>query len=53
MSRLLTFFLCIGLAVSVSQHETMRGNPIRKVVTMLQDMQKSVEAEGEKEKKPF
>jgi hypothetical protein len=53
MSRLLTFFLCIGLAVSVSQHETMRGNPIRKVVTMLQDMQKSVEAEGEKEKNLF
>jgi len=53
MSRFLTFFLCIGLAASVIQHDTMRGNPIRKVVTMLQDMQKSVEAEGEKEKNLF
>jgi len=32
---------------------TMRANPIRKVVTMLQDMQKSVESEGEKEKELF
>jgi len=32
---------------------TMRANPIRKVVGMLQDMQKSVESEGEKEKELF
>merc|ERR1719298_50264 len=30
-----------------------RANPIRKVVTMLQKMQKKVEAEGEKEKALF
>jgi len=30
-----------------------RANPIRKVVTMLQDMEKSVKAEGEKEKKAY
>merc|ERR1740138_147801 len=33
--------------------ETHRANPIRKVVTMLQGMQKKVEAEGEKEKELF
>jgi len=31
----------------------LHANPIRKVVTMLQDMQKSVEQEGEKEKELF
>merc|ERR1719262_1151882 len=31
----------------------LRKNPIRKVVTMLQDMQKSVEEEGEKEEDLF
>jgi len=31
----------------------LSANPIRKVVTMLQDMQKTVEAEGEKEKALF
>merc|ERR1719261_1751749 len=30
-----------------------RANPIRKVVTMLQNMQKKVQAEGEKEKELF
>merc|ERR1719198_542489 len=33
--------------------EMARANPIRKVVTMLQNMQKKVEAEGEKEKELF
>merc|ERR1719160_1215880 len=31
----------------------LRANPIRKVVTMLQDMQKSVEEEGKKEEDLF
>merc|ERR1719160_1767405 len=31
----------------------LRANPIRKVVTMLQDMQKSVEVEGKKEEDLF
>merc|ERR1719316_1426140 len=31
----------------------LRANPIRKVVTMLQDMQKTVEAEGKKEEDLF
>merc|ERR1719502_1059275 len=33
--------------------EASRANPIRKVVTMLQNMQKKVEAEGEREKELF
>merc|ERR1719158_463631 len=33
--------------------EMARANPIRKVVTMLQNMQKKVQAEGEKEKALF
>jgi len=38
-------------ALSLSVDET--ANPIRKVVTLLQDMQKEIEAEGEKEKDLF
>merc|ERR1719311_530424 len=41
------------VAASQSAVETARANPIRKVVTMLQNMQKKVEAEGEKEKALF
>merc|ERR1719262_1932104 len=40
-------------AETESALETARVNPIRKVVTMLQNMQKKVEAEGEKEKELF
>jgi len=36
-------------AMASQQMEAARANPIRKVVTMLQNMQKKVEAEGEKE----
>merc|ERR1719398_323662 len=42
----------LGLTVPVGATETM-ANPIRKVVTMLQDMQKEVEAEGDKEEDMF
>jgi len=42
-----------GGAHAESNKQTLLANPIRKVVTMLQDMQKSVEAEGEKEKELF
>merc|ERR1719472_746295 len=40
--------LCLVAATSATS-----ANPIRKVVTMLQNMQKIVEAEGEKEKELF
>jgi len=42
---LLLSFLC-GVSVAVQQ----RGNPIRKIITLMQRMQSEVEAEGEKEK---
>merc|ERR1719169_321730 len=53
------FFLCLTAAPAPLRAETelalekARVNPIRKVVTMLQNMQKKVQAEGEKEKALF
>merc|ERR1719253_446317 len=44
--------LCLAASaqgVTQKSVETAQSNPIRKVVTMLQSMQKRVEAEGEKE----
>jgi len=43
----------IGCVGAESSNQRLLANPIRKVVGMLQDMQKSVEAEGEKEKELF
>merc|ERR1719284_1992755 len=40
-------------AVAVGEAVTARANPIRKVVTLLQNMQKKVVAEGEKEKELY
>merc|ERR1719238_875627 len=37
----------------LQEQQDARANPIRKVVTMLQNMQKKVSAEGEKEKALF
>jgi len=44
--------LCV-LAVSFATAETVEMNPIRKIVTLMQDMQKEIEAEGEKEKELY
>jgi len=58
-SSSLVLLLCLAastsaiLADSQSSFEAARANPIRKVVNMLQNMQKKVEAEGEKEKELF
>jgi len=42
------------LALGLTQAETQQGaNPIRKIVTLLQNMQKEIEAEGAKEKELF
>jgi len=51
MARLTPLIICALLAGVAS--ESLLANPIRKVVGMLQDMQKTVEAEGEKEKELF
>merc|ERR1719393_1197065 len=48
--------LVLGLAAGAmasQQQQMMTANPIRKVVTMLQAMQKKVAAEGEKEEELF
>jgi len=54
-ARLLVFCLAIAgaHALEQSQREATLANPIRKVVTMLQDMQKKVTAEGEKEQELY
>jgi len=51
MARLTPLIICALVAGVAS--ESLLANPIRKVVGMLQDMQKTVEAEGEKEKELF
>jgi septal ring factor EnvC (AmiA/AmiB activator) len=48
-----TLLAAVGCINAESSSQRLLANPIRKVVTMLQDMQKSVEAEGEKEKELF
>jgi len=58
MMRSSAVVLCLVLAAlpvseAAYQAETAHANPIRKVVTMLQNMQKKVEAEGEKEQALF
>merc|ERR1719387_2995782 len=53
--RFLVILALAGVAesLSVSGGSRVTVNPIRRVVTMLQNMQKKVEAEGEKEKELF
>jgi len=49
-------FLCfavLGLVVGSAAGTGSRANPIRKVVSLMQNMQKEVEATGEKEKELF
>jgi predicted nucleic acid-binding Zn-ribbon protein len=43
----------LGCINAESSKQQLLANPIRKVVSMLQDMQKTVESEGEKEKELF
>merc|ERR1719156_213392 len=44
--------MMIGCAAA-SEQQAMGANPIRKIVTLLQNMQKEIEAEGAKEKELF
>jgi len=53
---MLRTLLVLGLAagtMAAQQQQTLTANPIRKVVNMLQAMQKKVEAEGEAEEKLY
>jgi len=52
-SFVLISLLLAGATTSHAESTAVAANPIRKVVTMLQNMQKKVEAEGEAEKKLF
>merc|ERR1719197_2138843 len=45
--------LIVALSAVLVNGDRVAANPIRKVVTMLQMMQRQVEAEGEKEQKAF
>merc|ERR1719262_1946712 len=49
MTMLALVLCCSSVAVSLSE----AANPIRKVVMLLQDMQKEIEAEGEKEEEAY
>jgi len=55
MWALLVLLASLQVANGAHSHQRhrMHGNPIRKVVVMMQDMQKSVEEEGEKQKDLF
>merc|ERR1719482_1016092 len=52
-SRMILLALCLGTAGAVGSGTEMGANPIRKVVTLMQNMQKEIEAEGKKEKELF
>merc|ERR1719284_2361494 len=56
----MTLFRCTAIAclvgvqaLSASDGESLVANPIRRVVTMLQNMQKKVTAEGERDEELF
>merc|ERR1719191_2162690 len=53
MARSPLLLMALLAGASLGSAVELRKNPIRKVVTMLQDMQKSVEEEGEKEEELF
>jgi len=52
MCRLLLVLALAGSAIA-SEQKTLGANPIRKIVTLMQNMQKEIEAEGAKEKELF
>merc|ERR1719456_2191020 len=45
--------LCCVLGLSLCMAEKVEMNPIRKIVTLMQDMQKEIEGEGAKEKELY
>merc|ERR1719436_152643 len=53
MRYVLLLGLLAGAALAAKEDSSNSANPIRRVVTLLQKMQSSVAAEGEKEKKLF
>jgi len=51
--RSVAFALLFLVAFANAESSRLHGNPIRRIVTMLQEMQKSVEKEGDNEKELF
>ena len=51
MMRVTALLLCSWSCAALTLQT--EANPIRKIVTLLQDMQKEITAEGEKEKKLY
>merc|ERR1719377_499717 len=49
-SQVVSLLVLLGAAVPA---EATQANPIRKIVTLMQNMQKEIEAEGAKEKELF
>jgi len=45
--------LCVGVAVAAGRSDAIAPNPIRKIVTLLQDMQKEVAHAGKQEEELF
>jgi len=50
---LIAALCCVGEASAIAEKVKLNANPIRRVVTMLQEMQQKVEKEGEKEEDLF
>jgi len=53
MAKAVLLILAVTMPEIMAMEQATAANPIRKVVTMLQNVQKSVTAEGEKEEKMF
>merc|ERR1719182_955071 len=53
MARLASLILVLALGRAQASEQQATANPVRKVVTMLQSLQKKVTAEGEKEVELF
>merc|ERR1719197_129933 len=53
MTRTHIMLLFCALTVSCANAAAVQANPIRKIVTLMQDMQKEIAAEGEKEKELY
>jgi len=51
--RCLVVLLAVGCAHATSEASGMNANPIRRVVTMLQNMQKKIDVEGKKQEDMF
>merc|ERR1719265_816232 len=51
MGLLSLFLVSLSCVQALTNHA--EENPIRKIVTLMQDMQKEIEAEGEKEQKSY